>query len=234
MEWFANQPDLLAVLLSQVGLGGRIVFDTNVISPFFRNQKEGEIDLIAIPEGEPRLATAFEVKRFPIRRTPDDEWIILDQSKWDKLVSQCNRTAALGFHKVYGIVLTVADGRHHPAVSSLHRGSAERTFQQLYQFTHSHSLHPCIGLVFLEIVQPTARNWTDFGMVAAALDKQADPVEQSGNLSEQVEKWARKAIKKGRCALMDFDCSRTVGAPVTAHDEVKVTLGPKQTNAENR
>ena len=59
MDWLAAQPDLLAVLLGQVGLSGRTVFDTNVVTPFYRNHKEGEIDLIAIQEGSPPSAVAF-------------------------------------------------------------------------------------------------------------------------------------------------------------------------------
>lgn len=227
MDWLARQPDLLAVLLAQVCLSGRTVFDTNVVSPFYRNHKEGEIDLVAIPERAPQSAIAFQVKRFPVRRDGEDEWVALDRHKLAKLISQCNETAGLGFHKVYGVILLVADGRGHPAASTLHRGAGEQTFRRLYNFTRPDSLDPRVGLAFLEIVQPMARDWKTFGLVAAAIDKQADPIEQPGALSEKIEKWARRAMAKGRCAQIEFDCTRTYGLPVTAEDEVKAVLGPR-------
>lgn len=197
MDWLASQPDLLAVLLGQLGFSGRIVFDTNVVTPFYRNHKEGEIDLVAIKEGSPQSAIAFQVKRFPVRREGEDEWVALDQGKRSKLISQCNETATLGFHKVYGVILIVADGRDHTAASTLHRGSSERTFRKLYNFTRPDSLDARVGLAFLEIVQPTARDWRSFGMVAAAIDKPADPIEQPGELSEEGRKMGASGRSQG-------------------------------------
>ena len=166
------------------------------------------------------------MKRFPVRRDGEDEWVALDESKRSKLISQCNQTAALGFHKVYGVILIVVDGRDHPAASTLHRGASERTFRKLYTFIRPDSLDSRVGLTFLEIVQPTARDWRSFGMVAAAIDRPAIPIEQPGELSERVEKWARRAAAKGRCASIDFDCRRPHGLPVTASEEVKAVIGP--------
>jgi len=233
MNWLAAQPDFLAVLLAQVGLSGKIVFDTNVVKPFFRSNEVGEVDLVAIPEGAPKSAVAFQVKRFPVRRDGERERVVLNPAKRAKLISQCNDTAALGFHRVYGVVLIVTDGRNHPAVSALHRGASEQTFIQLYRFTRDVSLNSRVGLAFLEIVQPTARDWTAFGMVAAGIDEQADPIEQAGEFSEKVEKWARGATAKGRCASMEFDCSPTTGVPVSAHEQVKAVLNPKHPHIDS-
>jgi hypothetical protein len=161
----------MQLILGQLGFRGRTCLDIEVTQPFLPRHSAGDIDLLAVPERDPRLAVAFQAKRFKARLSDHGDDLCLDGAKLDRLIDQCNRTLKLGFRQVYGLVLVMIDGHRNSAASILHHGTSDRTFRRLYQFTRSVALDWRVGMVFVEIVQPTAASFNKLGLVSVGVDR---------------------------------------------------------------
>jgi hypothetical protein len=222
LRWLARRPDLMQLILGQLGLRGRVCLDVEVTEPFLPRYNAGDIDLLAVPERDPRLAIAFQAKRFKARLSDRGDNIHLDGAKLDKLIDQCNRTLQLGFCQVYGLVLVMIDGHRNSAASILHHGTSDRTFRRLYQFTRSVSLDWRVGIVFAEIVQPTAASFNKLGLLSVGVDKMSHPVGQTGEFSSLVERWAEEMTMNGKAS--DVQLPPLQGKPLLVRPDETIGL----------
>ena len=225
LRWLQSRPELLELLLGQVGLSGHVCSDVQVTQPFLPRNKRGDIDLIAIPAEEPRCAVAFQAKRFKVKVDGDDERVSLDAEKLTALVRQCNETISLGFHQVYGLVLVMIDGQNKEVRSLIHRGTSERTFKRIYRFFKQGSLDPRAGVVFVEIIQPTPADPAELGMMAVGVDQWASKAEQASRLSEKVAKFAEKLRRKGNITSVQLPPLEGMSPiPVSPIEEIGLRL----------
>jgi hypothetical protein len=222
LKWLVRRPDLMQLILGQLGFRGRVCLDVEVTKPFQPRHRAGDIDLLAVPERDPRLAVAFQAKRFKARLSDHGDDISLDGAKLDRLIDQCNQTLKLGFRQVYGLVLVMIAGHRNSAASILHHGTSDNTFRRLYQFTRNVSLDWRVGIVFVEIVQPTAASFNKLGLVSVGVDKIAHPVGQAGAFSSLVERWANEmSRKRGVCQI---ELPPLQGEPILARPDEAIGL----------
>jgi hypothetical protein len=83
LKWLVRRPDLMQLILGQLGFRGRVCLDVEVTKPFQPRHRAGDIDLLAVPERDPRLAVAFQAKRFKARLSDHGDDISLDGAKLD-------------------------------------------------------------------------------------------------------------------------------------------------------
>jgi hypothetical protein len=114
------------------------------------------------------------------------------------------------------------DGHRNSAASILHHGTSDNTFRRLYQFTRNVSLDWRVGIVFVEIVQPTAASFNKLGLVSVGVDKIAHPVGQAGAFSSLVERWANEmSRKRGVCQI---ELPPLQGEPILARPDEAIGL----------
>ena len=224
LRWAVRQPEILSLLLGSLGMAGPVGFDVEVTSPFLPRHGAGDIDLLAAPVRNPQEAVAIQAKRFKVTLGDSGDSVSLDAAKLDTLIRQCNDTIALGFDRVYGLVLIMMDGQTHPAPSLPHRRTSPATFRRLYHFLKSQTLAPGIGLAFMEIVQPTPAGFHELGFVAVGVDEPANHKGQSGEVSARVEKWTDKVLRKRKHCEVYLPPPSDAGIPIQPHESVGLRL----------
>lgn len=223
LRWLAGQPQLFRLLLGSFGMEGYVCFDTGVSHPFLPRHGGGDIDLLAVADADPREAVAIQAKRFKVSLCDGGERVSLDGEKLDSLIQQCNDTILCGFDRVYGLALVMIDGQLNSTVNVLHRGTSENTFRRLYQFIKSRPLNPAVGMVFVEVVQPTGAHFQEFGLLAVGVDQHARHLGQTGELSERVGKWADRMVRKDYRRMIDLPPVHG-GIPIGRDDEIGLRL----------
>lgn len=97
----------------------------------------------------------------------------------------------MGFHRSYLMVVVQSDGRTRSEMSQMFRGAKDATFRLIYDFPQRESLSDDVGVVFVEIVQPTSRAIGEMAYVGVCVDKQARPRDQSNSLTVRVIDYLR-------------------------------------------
>src|SRR5205085_790051 len=146
------------------------------------SKKPGDIDLLICDGRRPHQTIAIQCKRVKIR----------SNQRMNKLgnitdaVLQANRQREMGFHRNYLAVLVITDGRSRTENNVVFRGPTAETFGRIYDFTHNQSLHSDVGLIFIELTQPTGKNFREMYDVGICLDKEARPLSQSAALTNRI------------------------------------------------
>jgi hypothetical protein len=79
-----------------------------------------------------------------------------------------------------------------------------------------------VGIVFVEIIQPTYTNLAEFGMLAVGIDQDAHPIEQSGDFSEKAALVADRLRRKGK--VYSIQLPPLYGAPIPVQPTEEVGL----------
>jgi len=105
------------------------------------------------------------------------------------LVEQANSSSReIGFRENYALVLVECYGVGRSEHKFLARGSSPAVFRRIYHMTRDQPLHPDVGLIFVEITQPTRTGVDRGGMVAVCADKRATPLDQAPGMTARVRR----------------------------------------------
>jgi hypothetical protein len=108
--------------------------------------------------------------------------------------------------------------------SILHHGASDQTFRLIYHFVKRESLDWRVGIVFVEIIQPTPANVGEFGMLAVGVDRTAHRVEQIGDFSEKAARVCAKLRRKGKRHSVQLQALEEAGIPVEATEKIGLRL----------
>lgn len=170
IRWLMLCPPARELILTELGLSGSVLHFPEIVQPFYA-PGQGDLDLIVCPQLAPQLAVVLECKRVKV------ETVNEGQDRINKLqdiaggVRQANELYN-GKHAFYqtwlAIITEVAavgqDERNIPtrgvrSHSTPQRGDTARTtFRQIVEFPGREKLHKEIGILFIEIVQPSRRS----------------------------------------------------------------------------
>jgi hypothetical protein len=189
VDWLVRTPQARELILEELRLPANTYAQTGVTDPLIekiRWQPPGDIDLIFIPD--PRRAIAVQVKRFPViaettykDRTPGR--LLGDITK---LVEQANGSREIGFRENYALVLVECYGPERAEYNFISRGSSHGVFRRIYHMTKDQPIHGDVGLIFVEIAQPTRSSVDRAGIVAVSVDKPAIPLDQPPEITARV------------------------------------------------
>lgn len=188
LKWIFNHPVLRMMFFEELSVKTAPRYKLEVGHPIVENpnKKPGDIDVLIWEQECPHEAMALECKRVKV---------IVDDSGRDKAnkvnaigdgVAQANAVLNLGFHRTYLAVLTVVDGRLRKECNTLFRGSTNETFKRVYEFPQRDKLHKDIGIMFLELIQPTGKDIDRMAAVAIAVDRPPKPREQPVSLNNKI------------------------------------------------
>ncbi len=149
------------------------------------NECPGDVDIIAIPKNAPQKSVAFEVKRVKVTVHEDGtETVNRDKQIEEKGVHQANGLLEKGFHKVFLVVIMVTDGQHKTHKSIPFRYGEQ--IHKLYTSDRYVGLHPNVGVLIVEITEPTEASY-DFSLsYGVHLHKDAQMNEQPLELTEKI------------------------------------------------
>jgi hypothetical protein len=189
VDWLVATPPARELLLEELGLPADTHVQTGIIEPLIeknRRQPPGDIDLIFVPK--PERAIAIQVKRVRVQaetthrdRTPGRQL-----GNITRLVEQANGSREIGFCENYALVLIECYGVERSEYNFLARGSSPGVFRRIYHMTKDQPIHPDVGLIFVEITQPTRTSVDRAGMVAVCADKQATRLDQRPEITARV------------------------------------------------
>lgn len=186
--WLVSQHSFRELLLGEL----EMPFFTNVFcqlkKPFIttHNNKPGDVDILLINPQEPTYSIAIECKKVNVTTSLDSEKV----NKIDKIKGAINQTKGLlemGFHKVYLAIITGSHGAENTDVNYLYRGIGEQNFQKLYDFPDRENLDSRVGLIFIEVIQPTGNSLDHTGVLSLCVDMFAKGQEQSRRITENIK-----------------------------------------------
>jgi hypothetical protein len=189
VDWLVGMRSARELLLEELGLPADTYVQTGIIEPLIeqnRRRPPGDIDLIFVPE--PHHAIAIQVKRVRVQAetTHRDRMLGRQLGNITRLVEQANGSRDIGFCANYALVLIECYGVARSEYNFIARGSSPGVFRRVYHMTKDQPLHPDVGLIFVEITQPTRTSVDRAGMVAVCADKQATQLDQPPEITARV------------------------------------------------
>jgi hypothetical protein len=184
------------LLLDALGVEADAFIDHSVKQPVVENpqDKPGDIDILICPSSSPHRAMAFQCKPVIVKslneREDDD---VKRLRRIPDLVTQANcQRNRFGFYRNYLAILIKVDGRKKLEVDPLIRGANPETFQTIYEFPDRERVHKDVGIVFIEIVQPTGKSFDDYVTVGICVETEAARLSQTPNLTNRIEELMRR------------------------------------------
>jgi hypothetical protein len=92
----------------------------------------------------------------------------------------------LGFHRNYLLIVMEAYGRKRSDSTTLFRGPNQETLKAVYEFPMRESLHEDVGVIFVEIAQPTGKSFSDMVVVGVCVDQETARLDQPPGLTNRI------------------------------------------------
>lgn len=193
IKWLMNSP-AKNLLLDELSVDEDSFIAWSVTRPIIENtqEKPGDIDILICEAQSPEHAIAFQCKPVSVVAFDQDEDDVNKIPDIKEAVLQANKQRdKLGFYKNYLVIIIKAYGRKRTGSNVLFRGPTPETLKRIYEFPQRESLHDDVGIVFIEIVQPTGKSFNKMVQVGVCLDKEAAVLNQTANLTNRVREYMR-------------------------------------------
>lgn len=148
----------------------------NVRAPFINI---GDLDLLLVNPKQPQFTYEIEFKRIKIKS--DLEFGINKLNGLKIAVEQMKKRLKIGFHKYYLFIVSVFYGEYKQANNIFFKKADIETLDKIYGSQYLKELDDKVGIVGLEIVQPTAKNFNE--QCGMSISKIQDSIPQRQPLS---------------------------------------------------
>jgi hypothetical protein len=192
-------PEPRKLILQGLRLPATAFYCPEVVSPFYA-PSEGDLDLVLCPPLSPHEALALECKRVKVVS------VNADQDKITKLqgigggVCQANRlyNGRHAFFQTYLVIITEVeasgqDERNIPSRGLRSHTTPQRggdtmttTFKQIVEFPGRAELLDDIGIVHIEVVQPSRLSVYTQASVAVCVFRHAKPRDQRNDVTKRI------------------------------------------------
>jgi len=173
-----------------LGMSPTAFYKIRVTKPIIDNpyKKPGDVDLLICDRNNPSQAIAFEGKRIKVETIDEQDEIIrkLDGKNIVEGVKQARGLRDYGFYNTYLTLLVETDGRNRTKYNEFSRHSNEITLGKLYDFPYRDKLYQEIGIIIIEIVQPTRKHYSEISQVNVGIVKEAKPLQQPVELTNKI------------------------------------------------
>lgn len=198
VNWFTTHPHARALLLEELRCPSDTGIQTLVREPVLpRGCKPGDVDILLSHPDRPNEAVAVECKR--VKVTPLDT----EKNQVNKIdgiaegVVQANQLRRHGFFRTFLCIITAVDAARQNHWNVPNRGidpkttsfDERATFKRIVEFPDREALHPEIGIIFLEIVQPTGRSIKDLVTIRICIHGAATPQDQPAELTNRIKSY---------------------------------------------
>jgi hypothetical protein len=197
LNWLLATPPARSVLLANLELPTETYAQTSIIEPIldrWPTRKPGDLDMLLLPhQDDPSGVISIQAKRVKVEATSTDHDRVSHRHLGNlaTVIEQANGSREIGFHLNYAMVIIQIDGMERSEFNFLARNTTEAQFNRIYHRTWNSPLHSDVGIIFVEIAQPTGASIDDAGVIAIAVDKPAKPLEQPVSLNAKVRQFTR-------------------------------------------
>lgn len=153
------------------------------------SENDSDLDLLLADTQKPQFAWEFEFKVVKIKTSES----INKLGGIKKCIHQTNAKIQLGFHKVYLIVLIIFDGREKVINNIFFRGADRMKLEEIYTRDLS-KLDPKSGIAFIELIQPTSKNFLEQAAMNILHYRIPHEQIQSSALTEKIAKRLQDGI----------------------------------------
>jgi hypothetical protein len=198
IQWLLLFTPARQVLFEELGLPRDAFFRPEVVDPFYAPGC-GDLDLVACPRLSPHRAVSLECKRVKVEAVNDGQDNINKLQDIAGGVHQANRlyNGPNGFFQTYLAVITeVTAGDQHDrnipnrgvrSNSTPSNGDTERTtFRQIIEFPGRDKLHRDIGILFIEVVQPSRLSINTQATLRVCVYRRAEPRDQLESVTNRM------------------------------------------------
>ena len=195
VRWLMLHQPTRRFVFGEFGLPPDAYYQPEVIQPFY-SPGEGDLDLVLCPRSAPTQAICLECKRVKIEIVNEGQDRINKLQGIARGVYQANRlyNGPHSFFQTYLVIITevVASRQNQSNIpmrgvrshSRPERGDIGRTtFRQLVEFPSRESLDHNIGILFLELVQPSLVSIDTQASVRICIYRRATPPEQRNSVT---------------------------------------------------
>lgn len=181
------------LLLNKLGFTREVFLGFSVKKPIVENNNHSDIDLILCEPDLPEFATGFQCKRVKIDslnyNTDGEKQDYINKiSELRKVVIQASKQCEnYGFHRNYLMIISEIFGRNFIKENSAFRRATVETQKQIYEHPQLENLHKSVGIIFIEIVQPTEKSFKKQSNIGICIDKEATRLNQPTNLTNRIK-----------------------------------------------
>lgn len=105
-----------------------------------------------------------------------------------KVVVQVNKQREnLGFHRNCSLIISQTFGRNFTRENAIFRKASPETAHKIYEFPQRESLHEDVGIIFVEIGQPTGKSFRTQVNICLRIDKEASRLDQPPSLTNRIK-----------------------------------------------
>lgn len=176
------------LLLDKLHLSRDARFQFSVRKPVVENPNHSDVDLIICEPEFPQFSVGIQCKRVKIESLNEKQDEVNKLPDIKKAVVQANKQREnLGFHRNYLLIISQIFGRKFTAENAIFRKARPETRQRIYEFPQRESLHEDVGIIFVEIGQPTGKSFRHQVNICLRIDKEAKKLEQTSSLTNRVK-----------------------------------------------
>jgi hypothetical protein len=192
LNWLLATPAARDLLLTNLDLPAATYAQTSIIEPILDRRptrKPGDLDMLLVPQpSDPSRVISIQAKRVKVEAisTYRDDVSNRHVGNLTDVVEQANGSRELGFHLNYAMVVVQIDGIERSEFNFLARTTTDRQFNRIYHRAWDSPLHSDVGLIFIEISQPTGASIDNAGFIAISVDKRAKPLDQPVALNARI------------------------------------------------
>lgn len=176
------------LLLDKLGLSRNALRTFSVRKPVDENPNHSDVDLILCESQLPQYSVGIQCKRVKIVSLNEREDDVNKLPDVKKAVVQANKQREnLGFHRNYLLIVSQIFGRKFTKENAIFRTARPETRHSIYEFPQRESLHEDVGIIFVEIGQPTGKSFRTQVNVCLRIDKEATRLDQTPSLSNRIK-----------------------------------------------
>jgi hypothetical protein len=190
-KWLFSKADFREMFFSLLNIPFYTKCGFEIKEPLISNHNSlpGDVDVLLFNDNQINESIAIEVKKVKY---------FFNQKGNEKVnkiydirdgIGQTKGLLEIGFHQVYLVIIIVSDGRNIKWNNYIFRGISGEQFQQVYDFPDRENLNENIGLIFIEIVQPTGLSIDKTGVIGICIDKSSQKQEQSKILTFKIKEY---------------------------------------------
>lgn len=202
ISWLLRTLPARDLLFANLELPETTYAQVSVIEPILDRKptkKPGDLDVLLLPlVADPSRAISIQAKRVKVEAITTHRDAVSNRhlGNLTDLIEQANGSRELGFHLNYAMVVVQIDGMERSEFNFLARTTIPGQFSRIYHRAWDSPLHSDVGMIFVEISQPTGASIDNAGFIAVCVDKRAKPIEQPTSLTAKV-----RQLTKHTCSL---------------------------------
>jgi len=154
--------------------------------PLTLTTQGGDLDFVILEGGDATQGVCVEFKKVKVRIDQQGGERVNNLPGLETLIKQGNKRQSQGFRKTYICAVAVIDAHEFQSPNTLQRGMETPEVQAFYDLGSMVGIHSDVGILLIEIPQPTGKSFHEFSGFKICKVKEAGVLEQPPRLSEDL------------------------------------------------